>query len=163
MTWLRGLVLRLVALLRKKRLEQELDEELSSHLEMQVEEDVRKGMSPEEARYAALRSFGGVEQVKEIYRERRGLPIIEALVQDLRYGARTLRKTPVFTLVVVASLALGIGANTAVFTIIHAAMLQTLPVHQSEDLVALHLVAEPVFSFPMYRDLRERQQVFTDI
>src|SRR5688572_5427041 len=163
MTWLRVLVSRVVALFRKGPLDQELDEELRCHLELDVEENARKGMSPQEARYAALRSFGGVEQVKEIYRGRRGLPIIETLVQDLRYGTRTLRKTPVFTLVVVASLALGIGANTAVFTIIHAALLQTLPVHQSEDLVALHLVAEPVFSFPMYRDLRERQQVFTDI
>src|SRR5687767_6050242 len=106
MTWLRVLVLRLVALLRKKRLEQELDEELSSHLEMQVEENVRKGMSPEEARYAALRSFGGVEQVKEIYREHRGLPMIETLVQDLRYGLRLLRRSPGFTAVAVLSIGL---------------------------------------------------------
>ena len=163
MTWLRVLVLRLIALFRRGRLEQELDEELRSHLEMEVEENVRRGMSPKEARYAALRSFGGVEQVKEIYRDLRGVPMIETLVQDLRYGARTLRKTPVFTLVVVASLALGIGANTAVFTIIHATLLRMLPVPQPEDLVTVQLVAEPVFSFPMYRDLRGRQQVFTDI
>jgi predicted permease len=163
MTWLRGFFLRLIALFRRGQLEQELDEELRSHLEMQVEENSRKGMSPREARYAALRSFGGVEHVKEIYREKRGLPVIETLVQDLRYGARTLRKTPVFTLVVVASLALGIGANTAVFAIIHAAMLRMLPVPHPEELVQLQNVTEPVLSFPMYRDLRARQQVFTDI
>src|SRR5437762_8968483 len=87
-SWLRVLVLRLMALFRKGRLEQDLDEELSSHLGMLVEENVRKGMSREEARYAALRSFGGVAQVKEIFREQRGLPMIETLVQDLRYGDR---------------------------------------------------------------------------
>src|SRR6059036_1390937 len=92
MTWLRVLKSRLAALFRKDRLERELREELRSHLEMLVEENERKGMSPEEARYAARRSFGGVEQVKEVYREQRGLPMIETLVQDLRYGLRMLAK-----------------------------------------------------------------------
>jgi hypothetical protein len=77
MTRLRVLVSRLIGLFRKRRLEQDMDDELRSHLEMQVEENVRKWMSPQEARYAALRSFGGVEQVKETYREQRGLPMIE--------------------------------------------------------------------------------------
>ena len=85
---------RLLALFRKRKLEQELAEEVRSHLEMLIEENRRKGMTPEEARYAALRSFGGAEQVKEIYREQRGLPMIETLIQDTRYVLRQLRRSP---------------------------------------------------------------------
>src|SRR5437667_10428466 len=85
---------RVLAAFRKQELEQELDEEMRSHLEMLVEENLRKGMSFEEARYAALRSFGGVEQVKEMYRAQRGLPMIETIVLDTRYGLRKLRRSP---------------------------------------------------------------------
>jgi hypothetical protein len=107
-----------MTLFRKKRLEQELHEELRSHLEMLVEENVRKGMFSEEARYAAFRSFGGVEQVKEDYREKRGLPMIETVIQDLRYGLRMLAKSPAFTAGTVITLALGIAANTSIFSLL---------------------------------------------
>src|SRR3989454_836449 len=142
-SWLRVLVLRLMALFRKGRLEQDLDEELSSHLGMLVEENRRKGMSFEEARYAALRSFGGVAQVKETYREQRGLPMIETLIQDTRYGLRQLRRSPGFTIVAVLTLALGIGANTAIFSAIDAVMLKMLPVKHPEQLVLLNWVGHP--------------------
>ena len=97
MTWLRVLLSRCTALFRNRSLEQELDEEVREHVEMQVEENLRKGMSPEEARYAALRSFGGVDQAKEVYRDQRGLPVIESIFQDIRYGLRGLRKHTGFT------------------------------------------------------------------
>src|ERR1700724_2141380 len=129
---------RLAALFRRRRLEDDLDEELRSHLEMAVELNVRKGMAPEDARGEARRSFGGVEQTKENYRDQRGLPTIETTLQDLRFGFRMLRRSPGFSALAILCLTLGIGANAAVFSWIEGILFRPYPaVTHQERLLAL--------------------------
>ena len=106
MTSLRIFLSKLRGLFLKRRLDQEMQDEINAHHEMQIEDHLRLGMTPEEARYLALRKFGGVEQVKETYRERRGLPFVETFLRDLGYGARMLRRSPIISTVAILSLAL---------------------------------------------------------
>jgi predicted permease len=157
---------RLFAVPRKRQLEADLDDEIQTHLEMQADECVRQGMDPDLARVEAVRRFGRVEHIKDDYRDRRGLPLLEAIARDVRYSLRLLRRSPGFSLIAVLTLAVGIGATTAVFTIVNRAALRPLPVQRPGDLVALSNVGAGMFqgfSYPYYVDLRDRARSFSNL
>jgi predicted permease len=141
--WFYTAPLRLRSLFRRAQVEQELDEELRYHLERQIEEHIARGMAPEEARYAALRAMGGVERRKEECRDVRGVRRLEDLSQDLRYAIRTLFRNPVFSVVALLTLAIGIGSTTAIFSVVHALLLKPLPYPDSDRLVRMVVIRPP--------------------
>jgi putative ABC transport system permease protein len=141
MTRLRILASRVVGLLWKRRAEDDLEAELQAHLDALMKENIRRGMTPEEARYAARREFGGIEQIKESYREQRGLPFVETLLNDIKFALRMLRKTPGFAAVAVLTLAVGIGATTAVFSVVDRILFRSLPYPNDDRLVSFGVKA----------------------
>jgi macrolide transport system ATP-binding/permease protein len=162
----RMLLHRLAAPFLRQHLEDDLDEELRSHLEMAVEANLSRGMSAEDARREALRSFGGVEQTKELYRDQRGLPVIETTLQDLRFGLRILRRDPGFSILAMLCLTLGIGANAAVFSWVEGILFRPYPlVTHQERLLALTGTARGEaghtgLSWPDFVDLRRSCTLF---
>ncbi|HKV23228.1 MAG TPA: ABC transporter permease [Candidatus Acidoferrum sp.] len=165
------LLYRVRALFRRKRVEEEADEELRFHFERAIEKHERAGLSRVEAARRARIEFGGHEQLKEELRDARGVSLIETLVQDLRYGLRVFGRTPVITSVAILSLALGIGANTAIFSLIDGLMLRMLPVQHPEQLVQVQIRnprnpsgrALSSFTNPLWESLQSEQDVFSGL
>jgi predicted permease len=175
MRWLRALLLRLAGLFGREPRERELADEMESHLQLHIDDNLRAGMLPAQARREAMMKLGGIEQTKENYRERRGLPILETTLQDCRYALRLLRKNPGFTLVAVLTLALGIGGNTAVFSVMNSVLLRNLPLPHPEQLMFLRLPndqppgamntgnGDTSFSEPVFEEIRKEHGAFSDL
>ncbi len=153
------------ALFRREKLDAEMTEEMRLHLEQRTRENIASGLSPEEARYTALRKFGGVEQAKEIARDQRGWRWMDETVDDLRFGVRMLWKTPGFTIAAVLTLALGIGVNAALFAVYDIATLRPLPSREPDELVDIRGTSgvDTRFSYPDYLDYCAGTQAFSDI
>ena len=171
---LTDLLYRLRALFRRRSVEAELDEELRAHLEQQVQKYFRSGLPREEATRRARLEFGGLEQVKEECRDARGVNFLETLFRDVRYAGRVFRRNPGFTIVAVLTLALGIGANTAIFTLVDAVMLKSLPVANPQQLYRLGDTDNccemtglqgsfVLYSYPLYEQLRDHTPEFSEL
>jgi putative ABC transport system permease protein len=167
MTRLRILLSRLWSLVRSRQMDRDIDDEITSHLAEATEGYIEQGLSPEQARRAALRSFGGVTQAKEVYRHVRSFISLDDTARDLRHTVRTLRRSPGFTMVTVVTLALGIGATTAIFSVVNGVFLRPLPYPNAERLMQpLTMFASGVqgsFSYPDFEDLRDQNRTFAGL
>jgi predicted permease len=164
-------------LFRNRRIEEELEREITSHLGMLEEDFLRNGISAGEARLAARRAYGGVEQAKQMHRDERSILWLEQLGQDIRYAVRQLSMAPGFAMTVILTIALGIGANTAIFTLVHAILMKSLPVGDPKSLIRIgdkpdcclgdglqHASGDfTIFSYPLYRSLRESTPEFAQL
>jgi len=169
--WLRQSLLRFVALFRREQLDHELDAEMAAHLELAIKENVQHGMSPSEARREAFIQFGGAQQAKERHRDARGLPALEALLQDLRFALRMLRKFPSFTAIAVLALALGIGFSTIIFSIFYNGVLYPFPYRDAQRLTVIGIVDtqrnskrfREVYHLNEVAAFRKQAQTFEDV
>lgn len=173
---LRRFVSRLTSWARTDRDEAGLRAEIEAHIALQAEDNLRSGLSPDEARRQAVLKFGAIEAIKEDYRDQRGLPFAEALLRDTRYALRRLRKSPAFTAAVILTLALGIGATTSIFTLVHAVLMKSLPVANPDELYRVGKEARccywggysqahefSIFSYDLYNHFRDHTQGFTEL
>lgn len=176
MRTLRRFVKRLVSWTRTQGDEERLRAEIEEHLALQTADNLRAGLSPVEARRQAVLKFGPVEAIKEEYRDRRGLAFVETLWQDTRYALRRLRKSPAFTVTVILTLALGIGATTSIFTLVHAVLLQSLAVANPDELFRLGKESRccywggysqenefSIFSYDLYKHFRDNTRGFAQL
>jgi predicted permease len=168
MEWLNILIARLRALFRRESVLQDIEDELRAHIELATEENLNRGLPPDEAQAAALKSFGALSRSTELGYDIRGGSWLEALWQDLRFGARMLLKQKGVMAIAVLSLALGIGANTAIFSLLDALLLKPLPVNRPEQLVVVNIAAPSQpgggyssFSYPVFREMHEKNAVFS--
>ena len=172
----RAWILRLRGLFDRRRREREMAEEFASHLAMHIDDNVRAGMSPQEARRQALLRFGPMEALKETYRDRSSWPVVSRVGQDLRFALRLLRKSPIFSLTAIVTIALGVGANAAIFSVLNAAALQSLRVPGGDRLVSVSLSlqlqendrrgvsgARSMLSLPEYETVRDQGRPFSGV
>ena len=164
---LRTLLLRFAGLFRNPQQGREFAEEIEGHLRAHIEDNLRLGMNAAEARRQALIKLGGMQQVKESYQQRGSLPLLETLWSDIRFAARMLRKNAGFTVVAAATLALGIGGNTAIFSIVNGVLLNPLPFPEPDRLVTLH-ESKPNFeqgsiSYPNFLEWQRDNRTFTSM
>jgi len=172
MDWLSELGRRLWMLMRRQQFDADLDEEMRLHVELREQEQERAGLTPEDARYAALRRFGNTTLLKEESYMAWGWNWLESFFQDIAYGSRAMLRSPALTIVALLSLALGIGANTAIFSLLDAVMLRSIPVKDPAQLVLLgkgntsgitdDFARTQLYSYPFYRQMWGKNQVFSD-